>query len=63
MPIVESKEASNYTDDGSPQEHCSICDHWRPAGTANVGSCRIVAGRIASTGWCRHFRHVSEAAE
>lgn len=62
MPIVESKEAARYTDEGSPQEHCSICDHWRARGPEE-GLCVIVAGTIKPTGWCRHFIHTSEAAE
>lgn len=63
MPIVESKEAANYTEDGSPEEHCAICDHWRPRGTGDDGLCRIVAGYILAKAWCRHFTHVNEAAE
>lgn len=63
MPIVESKEASRYTDNGSAAEHCAICDHWRYAGPDDKGYCRVVAGTILAGGWCRHFIHVSEAAD
>lgn len=62
MPIIESKDAAQYTDHGSPSEHCAICDHWTATGTGDTGRCRIVAGRILAEGWCRHFVHVSEAA-
>jgi hypothetical protein len=55
MPLIESKEASNYTDDGSPQEHCSICVHWTTRGTGETGNCEIVAGVVRAAGWCRHF--------
>ena len=61
MPVVESKEAAQYTDEGSPAEHCAICEHWRPAATAESGVCRIVSGELLARGWCRHFVHVSEA--
>jgi hypothetical protein len=61
--IIESKDAANYTDFGSPAEHCAICDHWRATGTGERGACRIVSGTILAEGWCRHFTHVSEAAE
>ena len=63
MPTVESKEAARYTDDGSAEEHCAICDHWRSTGPGDQGRCRIVSGVILPAGWCRHFIHVSEAAE
>jgi High potential iron-sulfur protein len=61
--IIESKDAAQYTDHGSAAEHCGICDHWRSTGTGDRGACRIVSGRILAAGWCRHFIHVSEAAE
>lgn len=63
MPIVESKEAARYTEAGTPAEHCAICDHWRATGTGAQGLCRIVAGVIGAGAWCRHFIHVSEAAQ
>lgn len=62
MPVVESKEAARYTDDGSPSEHCAICEHYSAGGTRDLGQCRIVSGPIRATGWCRHFLHVHEAA-
>lgn len=62
MPIVESKEAANYTDDGSPAEHCGICEHYRRYGTTEDGTCTIVSGVVKYRGWCRHYYHVHEAA-
>jgi hypothetical protein len=45
-----SKEEADYTDDGSKEEHCSICSHY-----VNPTTCDIVVGRIAPGGWCKHF--------
>jgi len=63
MPVVSSKEAANYTPDGSPSEHCSICLHWFVGTIPSAeGTCQIVAGSINPSGWCRYFRHLPEAA-
>lgn len=62
MTVVESKEASQYTDHGSPAEHCAICEYFSAGGTREVGQCRIVSGRILAQGWCRHWLFRSEAA-
>jgi len=61
MPIVEDKEASRYTDNGSAVEHCSICDHWRARDVEMEGNCQIVSGTVLQGGWCRHFRYGEEA--
>jgi hypothetical protein len=63
MPIIESKEAASYTDNGSPAEHCAICEHYRSAAAGESGLCRIVSGTVLSGGWCRHFTPVHEAAD
>jgi len=60
--IVESKEAAGYRTDGSPEQHCGICEHYRAGGTRQEGQCRIVSGTIIYHGWCRHFWHKKEAA-
>jgi hypothetical protein len=62
MPVIESQAAANYTDNGSPEEHCSICAFWRARGTGERGMCQIVTGTISPDGWCRHFDHQAEAA-
>ena len=62
MPVVESKEAARYTDNGSAAEHCGNCEYYLAGGTREDGLCRIVSGTIAYRGWCRHWLHVHEAA-
>jgi len=47
-----SKESAEYTDHGTEDEHCAICSHY-----VNSTTCEIVAGRIVSGGWCKHFDH------
>lgn len=63
MPVVSSQEAADYTLHGTPDEHCSICNHWfvGPTSTSD-GTCRIVSGNISPDGWCRYFEHIDEAA-
>lgn len=61
--FVASREAARYTDNGSPQEHCSICRFWTPGPTSTAeGQCHIVAGELKPQGWCIHFQHPGEAA-
>lgn len=45
-----SKESVNYTDQGSPQEHCSNCSHY-----LNPTTCEVVVGRIRPEGWCKRW--------
>lgn len=63
MPVVESKEAAQYTDNGSPAEHCGNCTHYSAGGTREVGTCAIVSGNVLYQGWCRHWHHTHGAAE
>lgn len=46
-----SKEKADYTDHGTPQEHCSICSHY-----VNPTTCDRVVGRIVPGGWCNQFQ-------
>jgi hypothetical protein len=62
MPIVESKEAAQYSNTGSPAEHCGICIYYIFQGTGEKGGCQIVTGEIAYGGWCRHFLATHRAA-
>jgi len=63
MPVVSSKEAADYTPNGTPQEHCAICLYWTIGPTStSMGLCHIVAGDIKPEGWCRYFHHCEEAA-
>jgi hypothetical protein len=63
MPVVSSKEAAQYTPDGTPSEHCSICLYWTTGPTSTApGDCHIVAGSVAPSGWCRYYTHCHEAA-
>lgn len=56
--VVSSKEAANYHDSGSPEEHCAICLYWTVGATSTApGDCHIVAGPISPSAWCRYFRH------
>jgi hypothetical protein len=37
-------------------QHCALCNYYLPGKTATaVGSCKLVAGAIAPTGWCQLF--------
>jgi len=45
-----SKESVKYTDNGSKEEHCSICEYY-----VNQTTCKIVVGRIKPEGWCEKF--------
>lgn len=45
-----SKEQTKYTDHGSRQEHCSLCEHY-----VNPTTCDRVVGRITPQGWCNQF--------
>lgn len=51
-----TKEESEYTDNGSEAEHCSICNHY-----VSETECRIVQGQIVPDGWCKHFANYDEA--
>lgn len=64
MPLVESKEAAHYTPyHGRSTEWCAICQFWTVGPTStSMGLCHVVSGPINPDGWCRHFRHVTEAA-
>ena len=51
MPLEKyTQKSAEYTDHGSKEEHCSICNHY-----INATTCRIVTGRIVPEGWCKHF--------
>lgn len=62
MPVVESKQAANYTTNGSPAEHCGICRYYSAGGTREEGTCAIVSGDIMYQGWCRHWLHAHAPA-
>ena len=46
------KGAVGYRDTPNSRKKCSMCVHFVP-GTADTGSCKIVAGNISPLGWCR----------
>ena len=64
MPTIASKDAANYTTNGSPEEHCAICRYWtmQPS-PSDEGLCLIVSGTISPLGWCRYFEHLAETGE
>jgi len=46
------KGAVGYQDTPNSRKKCSMCAHFVP-GSADTGSCKIVAGKISPLGWCR----------
>ena len=40
-----------YIDEGSAEEHCSLCEHY-----INKTECAIVQGKINPDGWCKKFK-------
>jgi len=47
---LASKEAADYTDNGTPSEHCSICEHFMLP-----RNCTKVQGNISPKGWCMYW--------
>lgn len=49
-----SKESVQYTDNGTPSEHCAICEHY-----VGRNRCEIVLGSVMPSGWCNKWEEKS----
>jgi len=54
MAVKATKEAAQYTSNGTEQEHCSVCYYFIP----DRRECKKTAGRIAPGGWCKFFERL-----
>lgn len=46
----KAKSEARYTDNGTQQEHCGICQHF-----ISPNQCAIVIGKVVPGGWCKFF--------
>jgi hypothetical protein len=50
---IKVRKSLNYTDESpKPEQLCSNCQHFKPAGGGGCGGCAVVPGPIHPDGWC-----------